>query len=214
MFAVFFSDDENMWNILIFIVENLNFQDLTRSCTCTFLVKSGPWWTEWQKAHIFIYSREHHLDQAIIWGELSVSVWFAAILKHKICSFGTTNMWFAENTVCCTEALIQKQLWQSQKHPDNTILAASSHGIVVCSRFTLSTGCWLEGMEATSKSCTVLLYFPNYLNSGDTVKRRNNPSYPWSPISNIPVVLLRVYDDSGYTYIVSGTVCSGLTKSF
>lgn len=120
MFAVFFSDDENMWNIIIFIVENLNFQDLTRSCTCTFLVKSGPWWTEWQKAHIFIYSREHHLDQAIIWGELSVSVWFAAILKHKICSFGTTNMWFAENTVCCTEALIQKQLWQSQKHPDNT----------------------------------------------------------------------------------------------
>lgn len=161
-----------MWNILIFIAENLKFQDPTRICAWTFLVKAGPCWTEWQKAHIFIYSREYHLDQAIIWGELSVSVWFAAILKHTICSFGTRNVWFAEKAVCCTEALIQDQLQQSQKHPDQEYLAASSHGVVVSSRFTLSTGCWLEGMEARSKSRTVLLSFPSCLGSGHNCEEK------------------------------------------
>lgn len=65
-----------------------------------------------------IYSRDYHLDQAIIWGELNVCIWFTPILKHTICSFGTRNMWFAEETVCCTEALVPKQWWESQKHLD------------------------------------------------------------------------------------------------
>lgn len=166
-----------------------------------FLVKSGPCWTEWQKAHS-VYSRENYLDQAFIWRELSVFVWFAAILKHTIYSFGTRKLGtqFAENIVCCTEALIQKQFQQPQKkpclkafwlpHPVVYWCPAGSHWVLHAD----------ERLEIRSKGHTVLFSLPSSLGSGDT-------PYPWLPISSIPVFHLTVCGDSWYVYSLWCSLC-------
>lgn len=141
-----------------------------------------------------VYSREYCLDQAIIWSELSVSVWFAAILKHTICSFRTRKLRtpFAENTVCCTESLMEKQFWQPQKNPWSRAFWLPHPVVYWCpagSHWVLHAD---ERPEIRSEGHTVLFSFPSSLGSGDT------PSYPWSPISSIPVVQFRVCRDSWY----------------
>lgn len=175
----------------------------------SFLEKSGHCWTEWQKAPHSVYSREYCLDPANFWSELSVLVWFAAILKRTICSFGTRKLraQFAENMVCCTEALIQKQFWQPQKKPWSRAFWLPHPVIFWCpagSHWVLHAD---ERLEIRSKGHTALFSFPSSLGSGNT-------PYPCFPISSMPAVHLRVWETLPMLCIVCGAVCAGLRTSF